>query len=447
MSAAPPVGSVEPSLGSLTPKAAAALLRDHLHPTDVREFLRSSPGHLVTLCAVLIIACLSAGAVTATTVSDRQEALHQLLDQTEPFANSAQRLYSSLSIADAAAATAFISGGIEPQAVRDRYTQAIGEASAELAGGAAGTEDADAPARRLLSGVSTQLPVYTGLVETARTNNRIGNPVGAAYLAEASNLMQTKMLPMAEALSQQQSAAVVAAQEEYVHAPWWAIVLVTLALLALILAQLYLSRRWRRRINPGLILATVAMVTLFAWIATAGWLSASATDNALEQGTKPLDQLTSGRILAQQARSDETLKLVRRDTTGVYDSAFDDDITRLGAMLTDLGDSNHYVVDARTARDRWVQSHERMNDVLDTGDYDGAARVAIGPGDADSMVQYSTLDESLKDGIAQTRSSVRADVSHASRVLDVLSPGSLLLVAIASVLIAVGMWPRLREYR
>ena len=141
MRAAPPVGSVEPSLGSLTPKAAAALLRDHLHPTDVREFLRSSPGHLLTLCAVLIIACLSAGAVTATTVSDRQEALHHLLDQTEPFANSAQRLYSSLSIADAAAATAFISGGIEPQAVRDRYTQAIGEASAELAGGAAGTED------------------------------------------------------------------------------------------------------------------------------------------------------------------------------------------------------------------------------------------------------------------------------------------------------------------
>ena len=32
----------------------------------------------------------------------------------------------------AAAATAFISGGLEPAEVRDRYTQSIGEASAEI---------------------------------------------------------------------------------------------------------------------------------------------------------------------------------------------------------------------------------------------------------------------------------------------------------------------------
>ena len=29
----------------------------------------------------------------------------------------------------------------------------------------------------------------TGLVETARTNNRAGNPVGSSYLSEASALM------------------------------------------------------------------------------------------------------------------------------------------------------------------------------------------------------------------------------------------------------------------
>ncbi|KAA0022114.1 hypothetical protein [Antrihabitans cavernicola] len=447
MITAPPAGSVEPTLGNLSPKAAAALLRDHLHPTDVREFIRSSPAHLIALCAVLIIACLTSGAVTAAMVSDRQQALNGLLDQTEPFANSAQRLYSSLSIADAAAATAFISGGVEPQAVRDRYTQAIGEASAELAGGAAGTEDADAPARRLLSGVATQLPVYTGLVETARTNNRIGNPVGAAYLAEASNLMQTRMLPMAEALSKQQSAAVVKIQQQYVHAPWWAMSLVTLALILLILGQLYLARRWRRRINPGLVVATLAMAVLFAWIVASGWLSASATDRALDRGTKPLDQLTAGRIVAQQARSDETLKLVRRDTTGVYDTAFDADIQRLGSILTELGTSNGNVVDADSARDLWDQSHKRMNATLAAGDYDGASKVAIGPGAMDSMVQYSRLDDAMEVGIAQTRSSVRADVSHASKVLDVLSPGSLLLVAAAAVLVGVGLWPRLREYR
>ena len=51
-----------------------------------------------------------------------------------------------------------------------------------------------APRRTL----ATQLPVYTGLVEAARANNRQGFPVGAAYLRRASDLMRTTLLNAAE---------------------------------------------------------------------------------------------------------------------------------------------------------------------------------------------------------------------------------------------------------
>src|SRR5947208_2170985 len=51
-----------------------------------------------------------------------------------------------------------------------------------------------------LAVLSSQLSVYTGVVETARANNLQGNPVGAAYQGEASTLMRDKLLPAARSL-------------------------------------------------------------------------------------------------------------------------------------------------------------------------------------------------------------------------------------------------------
>lgn len=444
------IPSLRAAAGNLSPKAAADLVRDHLDPTDMRAFARSSPARLIFIGAVTIVLCLVAGVVTAAAVSDRQSTLNTVLDDTEPFASSAQRLYSSLSIADASAATAFISGGLEPQSVRNSYTQAVGQAAAELAGGAAGTGDPDTRARQLSTGIATQLPVYAGLVETARTNNRSGHPVGAAYLGEASTLMQTTMLPMAEELHALQSATVVSTERRYVAPPWLAGALVALAVIGLLVAQVLLFRRWRRILNPGLIFASLAMGVLFVWLVVAGSISAAATRHALDHGMLPLERLTEGRILGQQARSDETLKLVRRDTTGEYDAAFDADIQRLGDLLRDYGQGNQgsaRVNDALAARTGWIAAHARMNETLATGDYEGASIVAIGPGEADSTAQFAKLDNAIERGITDTRNDLRSNVARAALVLDALSPGAIGLSIVASLFIALGVWTRLREYR
>ncbi|MGW8653400.1 hypothetical protein ACWGMO_28760, partial [Nocardia salmonicida] len=236
-------------------------LRAQFQPARLRSFAHSSPGRLVAAGLVLMVLCVTAGAVTSTTVSERQQALGVLLDDTEPDAHSANHLYTSLSIADAAAGTAFIAGGLEPKAVRDRYTQAIGEAAAELvtqAGHVSDEEAADPSGtdRRLRTGIATGLPVYSGLIETARVNNRNGYPVGAAYLSEASHQMQTGLLPMAEELEDHRFDAVTAAQHRHVQPPWTAIALLVVALGALIWVQVELARRSRRFFNMGLLIDT-----------------------------------------------------------------------------------------------------------------------------------------------------------------------------------------------
>jgi hypothetical protein len=138
---------------------------------------------------VLSALVIASAFATSTTINDRQAALTTVLNHTEPLAFAAGQLYTTLSVADAAAATAFIAGA-EPQDVRQRYEQAITDASVAVTRASSGLTDE--PMVQLLGRVNAELSVYTGLVETARTNNRAGNPVGSSYLSEASALMQTR---------------------------------------------------------------------------------------------------------------------------------------------------------------------------------------------------------------------------------------------------------------
>lgn len=432
----------------------ATAVRRRLDATDMRGFARSSPARLLALGLALLGLCLLAGTVTSAEVGDRQHALDRLLSAAEPDANSAQRLYTSLSVADAAAGTAFISGGLEPKPVRDRYDQAIGEAAAELVAqssnaGSPGIAVPDADTR-LRTGVATELPVYTGLVETARANNREGHPVGAAYLSEASNLMQTRMLRMAQELQEHRSAAIVATQHRHVRPPWAAIILPILALGALVAGQFYLARHWHRVLNPGLLAASATLLILLAWTVVAGSISAVSTTSGRDDGAVPGAALTESRILAQQARAAETLKLVRRDASGDYDHTFDTATARLDRLLSDYPDSAPGSDEVRRAHDslaHWRTAHQRMNDALGRGDFPTASDVAIGAGPAQATAAVETLDNALAAGISDTRDNLRNNISDAARALDFLAPGGLTLAVLAAALVVAGLWPRLREYR
>ena len=77
-------------------------------------FLWTTPGRILTIGVVLSALVIACAFATSTTINDRQEALTTVLDHSEPLAFAAGQLYTTLSVADAAAATAFIAGA-EPQ--------------------------------------------------------------------------------------------------------------------------------------------------------------------------------------------------------------------------------------------------------------------------------------------------------------------------------------------
>ncbi len=203
------------------------------------------------IALVLVAAALAAGTVTSAINGARQQEINALRTHSEPLADAAQSLYSSLSIADAAATTSFIFGGVEPVAVPEDYNQAVGDASNALVTASNGVDPADTEALGLLSEVSRRFAEYTSLVSTARANDRSGNPIGITYLRNASSMMQSTILPLAHRLCTEQWKSVAATQMRTTRLPVAAFAVTTSALGALVLAHVYLTRKSRRLFNPA----------------------------------------------------------------------------------------------------------------------------------------------------------------------------------------------------
>jgi hypothetical protein len=121
---------------------------------------------------VLIVAALAAAVVTAAATATRQQRIEELRTHSEPLAATAEVLYSSLSIADATAANAFLSGSVEPPAVRERYDDAMRQTTTALVAAGHGVRSGDVEAITLLAQLSNRLREYTGRIDTALTTER-----------------------------------------------------------------------------------------------------------------------------------------------------------------------------------------------------------------------------------------------------------------------------------
>jgi hypothetical protein len=412
-------------------------------------FLWTTPGRILTIgivLAALVVACAFA---TSTTINDRQRALTTVLNHTEPLAFAAGQLYTKLSVADAAAATAFIAGA-EPQDVRQRYEQAITDASVAVTRASSGLTDE--PMVLLLGRVNAQLAVYTGLVETARTNNRAGNPVGSSYLSEASALMQTQILPDAQRLYEETSRRVDAETTASTRIPAPVILVVLATLLFGAFANRWLARRTRRRVNIGFVAGGVAVLIMVVWVGTAIIISTADSRSAKSTAAQSLKTVTSMAITAQQARADETLSLIRRGDEGVRKQSYYQRIDMMEQQLSDyLGREDAIdktdLADAEQLLQRWRAADDRINAYVAVGNYQAATQVALGTGEDDSTPAFDKLDAALTKGIEESRQQLRGDITNARRVLSGATVGAAVLSLVAAIAVALGLWPRMSEYR
>jgi hypothetical protein len=294
--------------------------------------------------------------------------------------------------------------------------------------------------------------VYTGLIEIARTNNRAGNPVGSSYLSEASALMQSTILPDAQQLYRETSARVDDETTASTQIPAPVILVVTATAAFGAFSHRWLARRTKRRINPGLVAGALAILVMVVWVGTALAISTAGSRTAKNTAAESLKTITDMSINAQQARADETLSLIRRGDEEVRKQSF---YERIDAMHKQLDEylARHDAVDkddlkgADQLLTQWRRADDRINSYISVGNYRAATQVALGTGENDSTPAFDKLDRALSKAMEQSRNQLRDDVLNARRGLAGATVGGVVLSLGAAVAVALGLWPRLSEYR
>ena len=404
----------------------------------LRRFARTTPGVVGIIAIAVVACCVIAGLVCGAQLDGRIAGSHAVLDRSEPLAYAAQNLHAALSAADAAAASTYLSGGIETAANQERYRTALAESASALADATAGATDVDT--RAAMADISAHLAAYTGLVESARANNRQEFPIGSGYLREASSLMRTALLPGAERIYAGNLSTVDEGQRAVGSIPTVSLVLLVLVLVAIGVGSVILTRRTNRQFNIGLLVAAAVVLAVIGWIVVATRLAASAIEHSQTEGTARFDDLAKARILAQQARTDETLELIERGDIKAGEKAFTDHVDQLRTLL---GAEPSAAVDGIA---KWTESHRKQVEIYLSGDYLGAVVQAIGPEPGGSAAQFSAVESSLREEIERTRATLRDRVSAAGAWLAWSPTGTLVLMVVAAAAAVVGLWPRLKEF-
>lgn len=420
-----PVPATRPT-AQTAPSATPAPVPASMSPTTTRD----TPRDLRRLSTAVIVAGVLFGLAGLATFVLLSVQLQRAEASTAQLIR-VQLVQTDLLRADANATNAFLVGGLEPVDQRQAYDAAIADASRVIAE-AAEAEPADQAA---LSELNTQLLDYTAAIALARANNRQGFPVGAQYLRTASSGLRADTLPILDNLVEANAARAAGQMNARVALLFGAVGLIVLA--GLVWTQVWLARRFKRRFNVGLALASaVGALTLVAGLVGFG-LTAARLD-AIESGSfATVRNGAAARIAGNDAKSNESLTLIARGSGAAFEEAWQRSATVVTDLLPAVGR------DLLVLWQPYADDHARIRELDDGGQWDQAVALAT----SDANTTFASFDETVArvvdDASGRTTSGLSAMVPW-------LVVGSLLSLA-AGVVMAVlgrrGVAERLREYR
>jgi len=427
----------------------------------------TTPSRLRLLLALLILLSLAWGVLAALTADQHASAAADVVAVSEPLSLDAEQIYTSLSDADATAANAFLAGGLEPAKARQRYQADITEAAirieaaSALVGSSAARTQLPAHLAKQASAAGTavgddlailsgQLPAYTDEVGTARADNRLGLPLGAAYLREASGLLRGTLLPAASDIYTRESALLTSASAQATGLPLIAVAAVAGLGLGYVLfrSSRWLSRHTHRVVNYGLLLATLAGLVSLVWLVAAFVVGRGDLLHAQQQGSAPAQAFARAEVAALQAHADESLTLI--DNGG--DDSYQKDYlaqqkllgpgpgTLLAAVQAAGGPGSDVAAQARA----WYQAHAALRAKDDAGSHGAAVQSALS---GDAATSFARLSVTLSEGINDHQAVFAVSARSGRDAFTGLAVG---MIVASLVMVGGCVWGlsrRLTEYR
>jgi hypothetical protein len=407
-----------------------------------------TPGRLRALLVASVVVSLLWGVTATWTVEQRLSGANQVVAGSGPLSYDAQQVYQALSDADATEANAYLTG-VEPASDVARIHGDVSRAEAYVLAVRAG--DPDPAIRADLTTLATGIPSYTGYAGEANAFNRGQEPVGAAWLGDASYLMHGMLLPAASSMYGSENARLAAAYEQATGFPVLAVGAAILFGLAAVVAQFRLARRTKRMLNPGLMAASLIGLLSLVWLLGSLASARSGLLAARDQGSAPAQALVQAEVTALRMHSDESLTLINRD--GVNDSTEKEfqhalwpllgrqlmTARSVGARSAGDADAAAAVTDAQA----WYAQHQKVSSANRDGDYTTAVTLATSA----STASFRSVDAALTSGIAADQAASAASAARGDNALGGVAAG----MAVAALLMAAagawGVYRRLAEYR
>ncbi|MFF9348414.1 hypothetical protein [Streptomyces sp. NPDC014734] len=437
----------------------------------LRAAATTEPGRLRIIGAALALLVVAFGAVTALEVQGRADAANDVVGRSQQLSKNAADLYKSLASADTAVTGDFLVRSEEsdenpgenkknPDARKENiaeYEQNITLASRLLVEAAADT-DASTNSGHEITTLSQGLPRYTGLIERARANNRLGYPLGSAYLRYANQEMTVVLLPAAERLYQAETDRLDRDSDDARAWPFFATGLGVVALVALGWAQRRNYRGTNRVFNHGLLVATAASTVLLLWLAVGQTVARSELRSAELNGQRSLKELNAAWISSLRARADENVGLVARGSVlaqndkDKYETEFAKDMAKLKKQLENArkyaedNAGRSPVKDALTEVGTWERLHGQASADEKLGKYESALDLITKPKNS-TAESFSLVDKKLDGARTHEQGQFAAAAKNGRGALSPLPVGAALIAVLGAAAAIVGINRRLSEYR
>jgi len=419
-------------------------------------FRRRTEGKLAGWAAGAVVVSLLLGVLAFLDMHSRQGQLDDAVERRAALTAAALDIYRRFADADASSLDAVLVNPERAAVLRQRHREAVFDATDALREAAA--RDPGGSSADRVKQLTDLVPEYVRLVETGWLNTLAGQPVGTSYLAQASFLVRDRILTTAQDLYREQTNMLAAAQRAAGHPAWPTFTAGVLAVVVLVAAQRFVTRRTRRRVNLGLAAATLLTLIAMAWPATVLVVVADQADDSATVRDDVVAPLAEARNLGRAADGDEARLLI---------------FPRLGdinRLRTNLDSIEKHIDDARKHADQdgvrdeideaadalrsWREADkELLQDEQDEQDeprpiltYREVAELITGIPENSTESYATQLDQHLTSAIDQYTDRAATDTASARETLAGLDAVLACLAVLAGGAAVAGLWPRIAEY-
>jgi CHASE3 domain sensor protein len=302
-----------------------------LPPERVNRW-RTTPAHLRMLIGATWVLVTILGALIASSANQHRRAVHDIAVDAAPSVASAHRIKVEIESLDADIVNEMLVPPDQAKVWSADFEVNRVEIGRQLlaATRSAYGEEEDAPIEKLEDSLGRYLMAAQEALDAHRRNETLNALV--AY-KNSFKVLEDELVPAASSLNEISDAQLENAYETQVsHSKTMRTVILIFAfpLVALLLAiQYYVFKRFRRRISPGLVVATLATLLLVGYTVRAFRENAHDLHVLKHDAYESVDDLLATLANAYEANSAESRWLLDRGAAGEHEQRFNDYVAKL----------------------------------------------------------------------------------------------------------------------